>query len=149
MSSGFSSAWDSPGFLLWHATLRWQRTMRATLAPHGLTHVQFVLLASTWWLCDHGGPPTQRALADQAGTDPMMTSQVVRSLQTAGWVTRERDPGDGRVMRVGVTPAGRTLAQRAVVDVERADRAFFAAADADLVPHLRALAGVEVPPPPV
>ena len=27
MTSRHSDAWDSPGFLLWHATLRWQRTM--------------------------------------------------------------------------------------------------------------------------
>ena len=57
--------WDSPGFLLWHATLRWQRTMAEALEPLGLTHVQFVLLASTWWLCEHDGPPRQRDLADQ------------------------------------------------------------------------------------
>ena len=41
---------DSPGFLLWHATLRWQRGVAQALAPLDLTHVQFVLLAatSTW-----------------------------------------------------------------------------------------------------
>ena len=41
---------NSPGFLLWHVTLRWQRDIAAALAPLDLTHVQFVLLASTWWL---------------------------------------------------------------------------------------------------
>ena len=41
---------DSPGFLLWHVTLRWQRDIAAALAPLDLTHVQFVLLATTWWL---------------------------------------------------------------------------------------------------
>ena len=40
----------SPGFLLWRVTLAWQRAMRAALAPHDLTHVQFVLLTTTWWL---------------------------------------------------------------------------------------------------
>ena len=71
---------DTPGFLLWHATLRWQRTVAAALAPLGLTHVQFVLLACTWWLNEHGDPPNQLALATQAGTDVKMTSQVVRRL---------------------------------------------------------------------
>ncbi|WP_244312125.1 hypothetical protein [Streptomyces griseofuscus] len=33
---------DSPGFLLWHATLRWQRDIATALAPLDLTHVQFV-----------------------------------------------------------------------------------------------------------
>jgi hypothetical protein len=36
---------DSPGFLLWHATLRWQRGVARALKPLELTHVQFVLLA--------------------------------------------------------------------------------------------------------
>lgn len=29
---------DSPGFLLWHATLRWQRDIATALAPLDLTH---------------------------------------------------------------------------------------------------------------
>jgi hypothetical protein len=39
---------ESPGFLLWHARLRWQRDIAQALAPLDLTHVQFVLLACTW-----------------------------------------------------------------------------------------------------
>ena len=35
----------SPGLMLWRVTNAWQRTVRAALAPFGLTHVQFVLLA--------------------------------------------------------------------------------------------------------
>ena len=45
MKSEYTSAWESPGFLLWHATMRWQRAMRAALQPHDLTHVQFAHLA--------------------------------------------------------------------------------------------------------
>ena len=43
----------SPGFLLWRVTLAWQRRIRAALAHHELTHVQFVVLASLWWLGEH------------------------------------------------------------------------------------------------
>ncbi len=42
----FASADQSPGLLLWQVTNRWQAAQRAALAPLGLTHVQFVLLAS-------------------------------------------------------------------------------------------------------
>src|SRR5712664_1342161 len=101
--SRFRSAWDSPGFLLWHASLRWQRKMAAALRPVGLTHVQFVLLASTWWLATHGGQPTQRELADQAGTNEMMTSQVVRVLEIKGLITRKPDERDPRALRLGLT----------------------------------------------
>src|SRR6185369_14007578 len=68
----------SPGFLLWHITLRWQREIAAVLTPLDLTHVQFVLLASTWWLNTKGQDPNQLTLAQQAGTDVKMTSEVLR-----------------------------------------------------------------------
>lgn len=123
--SRHSDAWDSPGFLLWHATLRWQRAMAEALAAYDVTHVQFVLLASTWWLCEHGGPPRQRDLAEHAGTDPMMTSQVVRALVAKDLLVREVDPDDARAWRVRPTAAGTDLAQRAVAAVEAADTAYF------------------------
>jgi DNA-binding MarR family transcriptional regulator len=122
--------------------MRWQRAMRAALAPHDLTHVQFVLLASAWWLGEQGERPSQRRLAEHAGTDAMMTSQVVRALERAGLVERLRDPADGRSVRVTITASGRERLQGALADVEAADVAFFAdVQDEALVPLLRALAG--------
>jgi DNA-binding MarR family transcriptional regulator len=143
VSSRFGSAWDSPGFLLWHASLRWQRQMAAALRPMGLTHVQFVLLASTWWLVTHGGQPSQRELADHAGTDVMMTSQVVRALQAKGLITRQPDEHDPRALRLGLTRRGERLAQQALAAVESADDAYFRVVDdaPRLIGALRALAG--------
>lgn len=122
----------SPGFQLWRVTHRWQRAVVAALRPVGLTHVQFVLLASTWWLGTRpGGPPTQREIAGHAGTDPMMTSQVLRALEVRDLLARGPDPGDARVRRVTCTAAGDKLARRSIEVVEDADRAFFAAGDPD------------------
>jgi len=111
--------------VLWRATLAWQREMRAALAPHGLTHVQFVLLASLWWLSEQGDPPTQKALADQAGTDAMMTSQVLRKLEAAGLIERNPHPRDSRARLLAVTPEGREKLAEALKDVEAADARFF------------------------
>ncbi|MFD1940219.1 MarR family winged helix-turn-helix transcriptional regulator [Nonomuraea mangrovi] len=116
---------ESPGFLLWHATLRWQRDITAALTPLDLTHVQFVLLACTWWLNTHGEHPNQLALARQAGTDVKMTSQVLRALETKGLVEREVDPADTRAKRLRVTAAGAELAPRAIAAVEQVDARFF------------------------
>ncbi|ARE77855.1 MarR family transcriptional regulator [Streptomyces sp. Sge12] len=116
---------ESPGFLLWHATLRWQREIAAALAPLDLTHVQFVLLACTWWLNSQGEQPNQLALARQAGTDVKMTSQVLRTLENKGLVAREVDPADTRAKRLRVTDAGADLAPRAIAAVEGADAQFF------------------------
>ncbi len=117
---------DSPGFLLWHATLRWQRGIAQALAPLDLTHVQFVLLACIWWLNDQGERPTQIALAGQAGTDIKMTSQVLRSLERKGLIEREIDIADTRARRLRVTRRGARLAPRAIAIVEEVDSRFFA-----------------------
>jgi DNA-binding MarR family transcriptional regulator len=117
---------SSPGFLLWHATLRWQRLVTAALAPHDLTHVQFVLLASAWWLNRAGEAPKQVEVARQAGTDVKMTSQVVRGLERKGLLVREPDPVDTRAKRLRVTDRGAELAVTAIEAVESADAEFFA-----------------------
>jgi DNA-binding MarR family transcriptional regulator len=116
---------DSPGFLLWHATLRWQRDIAAALTPLGLTHVQFVLLACAWWLNGQGEHPNQLALARQAGTDVKMTSQVLRALESKGLIEREVDPADTRAKRLRVTDSGTVLAPRAIAAVEQVDARFF------------------------
>ena len=127
--SRFAGPADSPGFLLWRVTNAWQRSVRAALAPLGLTHVQFVLLASLTWSGET--PVTQRSLADLAGTDEMMTSQAVRALDGKGLLTRVRSSTDGRAWILRPTPAGRRLAERAVGLVERADDDFFGRLDGD------------------
>lgn len=120
---------DSPGFLLWRTTLHWQRGITAALRPTGLTHVQFVLLATVWWLSDQAATatdlPSQRRVAEHAAADVMMTSQVLRVLERRGLVARTTDPSDARVKRLTVTTDGRQLAERAVAIVERADAEFF------------------------
>jgi len=141
----------SPGFLLWRTTLRWQRGIAAALRPLELTHVQFVLLAAVWWLSDQavtsGQLPSQRQVANHAEVDVMMTSQVVRSLEARGLLTRAPDPADARVKRLTVTNPGRRLAQQAVAVVEAADADFFSSVHnpAQLLRVLRQLADDPAP----
>jgi DNA-binding MarR family transcriptional regulator len=125
LDTEFASADQSPGLLLWQVTNRWQQAQRAALKPYGLTHVQFVVLASLTYLAAEG-PVTQKALADHAALDPMMTSQVLRALESAGLVTRENHPTDHRAKALAVTGEGRALANRTVKAVEACDAEFFA-----------------------
>jgi DNA-binding MarR family transcriptional regulator len=139
---------ESPGFLLWHATLRWQRAVSRALARFDLTHVQFVLLACTWWLNQQGRRPSQVALAEFAGTDVKMTSQVLRILERKDLLERETDPADTRAMRLRVTRRGGRLAPRALAAVQQVDEEFFAETpDEDALPLLRRLARVPEPDP--
>jgi DNA-binding MarR family transcriptional regulator len=134
---------ESPGFLLWHVTLRWQREIAAALSPLGLTHVQFVLLAATWWLNSRGEEPNQLGVARQAGLDVKMTSEVLRKLEAKGLIVRTVDADDTRARRLRVTGRGAELATRAVAAVEAADSAFFQAIPdpVALIAMLRPLAG--------
>ena len=142
LRTAFTEAQDSPGLLLWQVTNRWQAAQRAALKPFGLTHVQFVLLASLTWL-ESDGPVTQRDLAAHAATDPMMTSQVVRALQQRDLVDRAPHASDARAWALSVTAAGAALANEAVAAVEACDAAFFATLGSGLPrfsAQLRALA---------
>jgi DNA-binding MarR family transcriptional regulator len=130
--------------LLWRVTLSWQRRIRSVLEPYELTHVQFVLLTSLWWLADHEDrPPTQARLAQHAGTDPMMTSQVTRKLEARRLLERALDPADSRARQLYLTAAGRTVVAQALKDVEAADEDYFAALGRQRDAFVRALGTLE------
>jgi len=137
----FSGPGESPGFLLWRVSNAWQRQQRAALAPLGLTHSQFVILACTTWFGDKE-PLSQVRIGELTGVDPMTTSQIVRSLEKLKYLTRRPHPDDPRAKLIAATSAGRALAQKAVVVVEQTDAAFFkpvAGSARDLVKLLQTL----------
>lgn len=121
----FESADDSPGFLLWQVSSMWQRQINAGLKQFGLTHAQFVLLASLTWLASEEQPLTQVDLASHAKMDVMMTSNVLRTLEEKGLVARNPHPTDTRAKSLAVTGKGRELAGKAVQVVEKIDSDFF------------------------
>jgi DNA-binding MarR family transcriptional regulator len=133
---------QSPGFLLWKVSNAWQRRQRATLEPFGLTHSQFVLLATATWFGARE-TLTQARLSELSGVDPMTTSQVVRALEAARLVQRRSHPDDPRAKAIVVTEAGRAKARQAVVAVEETDAAFFAPVSAR-TPHLLEMFGALV-----
>ncbi|MDQ2742905.1 MAG: MarR family winged helix-turn-helix transcriptional regulator [Chloroflexota bacterium] len=142
----FDSVYDtpseSPGFLLWQVTNRWQRRQRAVLREINLTHVQFVLLAALTWLTYQGAEMSgvsQVRLAQHAQVDVMMTSQVVRVLAEKGLMERTPHPRDTRANLVQVTSQGQDLARRAIRLVEHVDQEFFAALDGDIALFTREL----------
>jgi O-6-methylguanine DNA methyltransferase len=120
---------EGTGAHLWRAATEWQRQARAALEPLGLTHAQFLLLASAaWHTRDRHAPPlTQAMLGADTGVDPAMTSEVLRTLEDRALLTRVPHPEDGRARAIRVTAAGRRAAQRAVQAVERVDADYFGA----------------------
>lgn len=109
-----TSAWNRTGFLLWHAMLEWRRKVTDALEEVGLTYVQFSLLASVEYLNHHGPAPSQAELAEHAGMDVMMTSQVVRTLERGRLVKRKADKMDARVKRIVPTAKGQSVVSAAI-----------------------------------
>lgn len=116
---------DSSGFLLWQVTNLWQREIKKALEPFGLTHSQFVLMASIHWLTLHKQDVTQILLSSHTKIDPMTTSTVLRTLQTKGFLQRQEHLTDTRAKTVGLTDAGKKIITQAVKTVETFDQTFF------------------------
>ena len=141
LATAFMSAEDSPGFLLWQLSNKWQAAQRAALKDYDLTHVQFVLLAT---LTYGAGETvfTQKRLAEYTQVDVMMTSQVVQKLESKGLVQRITNKADRRALFVVPTPTGRELAKRVVRVVEKIDQTYFrvlGAEQGDFVAMMRRL----------
>jgi len=75
---------------------------------------------------------TQAMLARHTKLDMMMTSQVLRTLESRGLLERNPHPTDTRAKVLGLTKEGRKLAWQAVPVVEGVDREFFGSLGAQL-----------------
>ncbi|HIF06994.1 MAG TPA: MarR family transcriptional regulator [Gemmatimonadetes bacterium] len=72
---------------------------------------------------DSGDPTMVGELADHLGVTASTMSLNLTRLEKAGYIARERDPADRRVMNVRLTEAGERLsAAQTVLDPERIDR---------------------------
>jgi MarR family transcriptional regulator, organic hydroperoxide resistance regulator len=116
---------ESSGFLLWQVTNLWQREIKKALEQYGITHSQFVLLASIHWLILHGEEVTQIVLSNHTKIDPMTTSTVLRTLQKKGLVQRQEHLTDTRAKTVVLTEEGKIVVKKAIVTVEQFDYDFF------------------------
>jgi DNA-binding MarR family transcriptional regulator len=104
----------TPGYLVWRLAMKWRATVDAAVAPLGLTHAQYVVLASLWGLSRAGEQPCQRALADHTGLDPIYVSKLARRLEAGGLLMRVPDPADSRALRLIITEEGRKVIDPAI-----------------------------------
>lgn len=115
---------QSPGFLLWHISISWRSSIEAVLKTFGLTHPQFVVLATTGWLTRNDNLVTQAAIGKMAGLDPNTNSQILKGLEQKALIERDQSP-DRRAKNVSLTPKGSQILGRALPAVEQTDARFF------------------------
>jgi DNA-binding MarR family transcriptional regulator len=123
--SRFHRPEDSIGYLLWQVAHGWVRRLNAALVPLGLTHLQFILMASTAWLA-RSGNVSQARLANFCSMDPMLVSKTLRTLERHGMLTRKNDPDDSRAKQLTLTRKGLSGFLQALAPIEEAYDDFFA-----------------------
>lgn len=82
---------------------------RPVLEPMGLTHPQYLVMLALW----EEAPLRVSAIADRLSLEPATLSPLLKRLEAAGLVARERDLRDERAVAVSPTTTGRRLRARA------------------------------------
>ena len=83
---------------------------RPVLEPMGLTHPQYLVMLALWGQ----SPLAVKELIEMLQLDGPTLSPLLKRLEAAGLLTRTRDPGDERQLRIDLTPHGRALRQQAL-----------------------------------
>ena len=100
---------DQLCFALYSASRAVTARYRPMLDRLGLTYPQFLVLMSLWEHDDQ----SVREISDRLDLDSGTMSPLLKRLDAAGLVTRERSAADERQVRVRLTDVGRALEQPA------------------------------------
>lgn len=121
----FEKPEENLGYLLWQATMLWQRQMNRALDEINLTHTQFVIMAALGWLLKSSENVTQKEIADHSNTDRMMVSKILRTLQKNELIERKEHETDTRAKCVFLTDKGVVILQKAIEIKTQANNLFF------------------------
>lgn len=83
---------------------------RPVLEPLGLTHPQYLVMLALW---EHA-PVSVKDLSEMLQLDPATLSPLIKRLEAAGLLRRERDSRDERALAIVLTADGRALRARAL-----------------------------------
>ena len=82
---------------------------RPVLEPLGLTHPQYLVMLALW----QHGPLSVKDLSGLLQLDPGTLSPLLKRLEAAGLLRRERDPKDQRNLALALTDKGKALREEA------------------------------------
>ncbi|GAB3878402.1 MarR family winged helix-turn-helix transcriptional regulator [Terrabacter terrigena] len=83
---------------------------RPVLEPLGLTHPQYLVMLALW----ERSPLTLREIGHLLSLEPATLSPLLKRLESAGLVTRDRHPDDDRALAITLTERGRQLRTKAL-----------------------------------
>ena len=83
---------------------------RPVLEPLGLTHPQYLVMLTLW----ERDSTTVKRIGRLLSLDPATLSPLLKRLERAGLIRRDRHPADERALAVTLTDEGRALRERAL-----------------------------------
>jgi len=95
-------------FSLYGATIAINRAYKPMLDALGITYPQYLVLSALW----EQGSLTISAIADRLALESSTITPLVKRLEQAGLVTRQRNPQDERQVFVSATEQGSALQER-------------------------------------
>jgi DNA-binding MarR family transcriptional regulator len=93
------------GYGLYSAFMAVSRTYKPWLDKLGLTYPQYLVLCVLW----EGDDQTIGAIAQRLDLEPSTITPLMKRLELAGHVVRQRNPSDERQVKVLLTDQGRAL----------------------------------------
>ena len=102
------------GYGLYSAFLAVGRTYKLWLDQIGLTYPQYLVLSVLW----EGDDQTISAIAARLVLEPSTITPLVKRLELAGHVRRNRNPDDERQVKVVLTEEGRALRAKTITLAE-------------------------------
>jgi DNA-binding MarR family transcriptional regulator len=93
------------GFSLYGAFMAVGRAYKPWLDRLGLTYPQYLVLSVLW----EGDDQTIGGIAARLDLEPSTITPLVKRLEQAGHVVRQRNPADERQVRVRLTDQGRAV----------------------------------------
>ena len=122
-------------FAIYSTNLAVNRLNKTVLDGLGLTYLQYIALVALYERDDR----TVSGLGEQLFLDSSTLTPLLKKLESMGHITRQRDSQDERQVRIGITPQGRAVREKALdyreelVEAMGLDAAEFAALRDQLV----------------
>ena len=96
-------------FALYSSSLAMTKLYKPLLAPLGLTYPQYLVMLALWETDDL----SVSQLGERLWLDSGTLTPLLKRLEAAGLLQRQRDAGDERRVRLQLTSAGRRLREQA------------------------------------
>ena len=120
----FGDPEQNGGFVIWQVSMLWQRKLKNGLDTIGITHAQFLLLASLQYIGTQKNIVSQQDLAKHCRIDKMMTSKILRTLQKKALLSRKKNKMDTRSKTLALSEEGEAILAKAFKIIDRIDGDF-------------------------